>query len=167
MVYRRGRALADREEGSRLNELLFLQKIHGHLGLLALALCLHPWFSLRKATRPGRAARIACYLATLAVVLVNVMGWVVYPDYRIEIKPVLYAADPLLGDLFEVKEHLAWYSLAFAAAGAAVTWFGRDVRDERFRSAIRLTYTFSAALVLVVAAIGVYLSSIRGFAYTL
>jgi len=148
-----------------MNPFLLLEKLHGHIGLMAFALCLHPWFALRRAKRPNRAARVSGYLASLFVALCSVLGWVVYPAYRSDVKPELYRVSAFVGDLFEVKEHLAWYALCFAVAGAALMWMARDRTGVALRRPILVTYTITALLTLAVGAIGMYLASVRGFPY--
>jgi len=101
-----------------MNPLLLLEKLHGHIGLMAFALCLHPWFSLRQRNRPTRGTRIGGYLASAFVALCSVLGWIVYPSYRTDVKPELYRLSARVGDLFEFKEHLAWYALCLALTGA-------------------------------------------------
>lgn len=151
-----------------VNELLVLQKVHGHVALLGIALAFHPFFALRRARRPSRTVRLSGYLATGFAIAMNVLGWIVYPPYREEIKKDLYLAEPFWGDLFEVKEHWAWYSMTLAVAGGVLMWLARDpVLARELRQPIRWTYALSGLLAIAVAVFGILISSIRGFAYTI
>lgn len=151
---------------SLVSELLVLQKVHGHIALLAIALCFHPWFALRRARRPSPAVRLSGYLATGGIVLTSLLGWWIYPPYREEIKAELYLANPFWGDLFEVKEHWGWYSLVLAVAAGVLMWLARDrAQAEGLRQPIRWLYALSGLLALAVGVFGILIASIRGFAY--
>ncbi len=141
--------------------LLLLEKLHGHVGLLGIALCFHPVLSLRKAQRPTRRVRLSGYLALLGLVLGNALGWLIYPEYRQQIRGELYLLG--LSDLFEVKEHLAWYSLALAALGAGLLRASAAEAGPRLRSLIRRVWGAAGALASVSAGLGIYLASVRGF----
>jgi hypothetical protein len=146
-----------------MNIWLLLEKLHGHVGLLAIALCLHPWFALRHARRPARWTRVAAYLATAFVLLVNIGGWIIYPEYRTTAKLDLYRHARWFGLLFEIKEHLAWHSLMLATAGAAITAASVGPQGDSLRPALRWTYLVTAILVATVAVMGIAIASVRGF----
>jgi hypothetical protein len=145
-----------------MNITLLLEKIHGHVALLTIALLLHPAVSLRAQRPLRRATRWSCYLGTIGALLTNAIGWAIYPDYRVALKSAIYALGTLYGDLFELKEHLAWYSLLLALAGGALTTQARSGRSPLNR-ALRLTYILSAVLMIVAASIGIALATLRGF----
>lgn len=146
-----------------MNLMLFLEKIHGHVGVLGIALALHPWFALRKATRPNLPARISAYTASGFILATNVLGWVVYPAYREDVKRRLYAESDMLGNLFEFKEHLAWFCLCLAVIGASLMVRATTKEAAFMRQTLRQCYFGTALLAAVSAAIGIYLSSIQGF----
>ena len=147
--------------------ILFLQKIHGHVALLGIALAFHPVITLSKARALSYRIRLSAYLATLFAFAMNALGWWIYPAYRQEIKRDFYLANPLFGDAFEVKEHLGLYALALALAGALIVFRAPDRPSPETVRTIRWTYGLSATLALIVGAIGIWLSSIKGFAYPL
>lgn len=150
-----------------MSTLLLLQKIHGHVALLGIALALHPVFALRPGLRPTRRVRLAGYLAAAFTVGSNALGWLVYPAYREEVKRVLYAGSRWWGELFEIKEHLAFYALCLSLAGAAQLYAARGDQGPRLRRSIRATWLLVALLSLASGVLGIYLSSVRGFAYGL
>ena len=147
--------------------MLLLEKIHGHVALLGIALLFHPYFALRKARRPSWAARISGYLATGFAVAMNVLGYVIYPEYRRVVKPELYRESVFLGQLFEVKEHLGWYSVCLALAGAVLMAMSTRPGGTDLRGPIRTTYTLAGVLALAVAVMGIYLASVLSFPYEL
>jgi len=97
-----------------------LERLHGHLAVLGLAVLVHPLLSLR--LRPGLSprTRLSAELAALLLGLSYAAGWLLYPSYRQQVKPPLrlHAMDLLLR--FETKEHLALMTLALALGGAVV-----------------------------------------------
>lgn len=142
---------------------LFLEKIHGHIGLLALALCLHPPIALLYARRPSRGTRISGYLAAASVIAVNVAGWIIYPEYRTAVKLDLYRHARFYGLLFEVKEHLAWYAIAPAVAGALALWHADREHGIALRRTIQWLFVAAFVLVASVAVMGVVIASVNGF----
>lgn len=142
---------------------LLLEKFHGHIGLLAMALCLHPPIALRRVRRPSWATRVAAYLATASVIAVNLLGWYIYPEYRNEVKLDLYRYARFWGLAFEVKEHLAWYSMATAFAASVMVWHSHDARGIALRRPISGLYLLTFVLVAITAVLGVMIASINGF----
>ncbi len=141
---------------------LLLQSIHGHLGVLALAACLHPVFSLR-AKRPSARARLSGYLAAALMLLTSASGWWIYPAYRADVKRRLYEASYTAGQLFETKEHLAFFALCLALAGAALLFAADAEHGATLRRPARVCWTLCAACSLAVAVLGVVVSSVAGF----
>ena len=84
--------------------LRIVERLHGHLGWLAVIALLHPAIFLR---RPKRRAPLSVVLATLTVSLTAAFGFVLYPPYRNLLKQRLFVQAPAIGWLFERKEHLA------------------------------------------------------------
>jgi hypothetical protein len=103
------------------------------------------------------------YLASTGVVVTNVMGWMVYPAYRDEVKLDLYRHARSAGVYFEVKEHLAWYALVLAIAGAVLMASATGARGMALRRPIRTVYGLVFVLTLVVGALGVWIASVHGF----
>src|SRR5690606_27653679 len=99
------------------------------------------------------------------LVATNALGWWIYPQYRREIKADLYQASTAWGLSFEVKEHLAWFVLLLAVAGATAMWAAAGRAGVELRQPIRLIYGIAAALTLAVGAIGVFLASVLSFGY--
>lgn len=95
-----------------------LERLHGHLAWLGLAVLLHPVITLRRRAVVSRGARLSVVLAVVLLALPSAMGWWLYPTYRVQVKPtLLHGAVPWLL-AFETKEHLAFFSLALAVGGA-------------------------------------------------
>jgi len=142
---------------------ILLQKVHGYLAFLGIALCLHPWFALRRARRPSRWTRVSGYLASALIVLTNVMGWVIYPAYRDIVKNDIYRHARPVGLLFEVKEHWGWFACALAIAGAAMMWASVGPDATRLRGPVRATYLAVFLFSASVAVMGIYVSTVHGF----
>lgn len=97
-----------------------LERLHGHLALLGLALLVHPLVTLRR--RPGLSRRtlLSADLAALLLLLPYVGGWLLYPTYRGQVKPDLVRDSLPLARIFESKEHLALMALSLVLGGVAV-----------------------------------------------
>lgn len=145
--------------------LLVLQKAHGHLALLAVAACLHPPIALRAARRPAWSTRVSAYAASALVVATNVLGWYIYPDYRETVKLEIYRASHFWGEMFEIKEHLAFFSLCLALAAAIAVFASSDARGVMLRQPIRVLYLLMAMLVSAAGVLGIFISSVAGFEY--
>gem|GEM_PF-1361261 len=98
-----------------------LERVHGHLAVLALAALLHPVVTLGRRKRVTRGTRWAVGAGAGLLLVAYAGGWWLYPEYRELVKPDLPVEVSLL---FERKEHLAWMALALAAGGVGVL-FGR------------------------------------------
>lgn len=134
---------------------LLLRTWHGWLGVLAIALLLHPVVAGRPAT--SRGARWSVGLGIALATAAFASGWLIYPTYRTDLKPALLRLDRPLAAAFETKEHLAWYVLCLAVAGGGLLLVSREpgvVRTARWMLAV------AAALGMVVALIG---SFVGGF----
>jgi hypothetical protein len=141
-----------------------LERVHGHLGWLAVAALLHPAILLRD---PRRRAPLSVALATGLVVLTASLGAYVYPHYRSDLKQRIFLESPAIGWSFERKEHLAVGAVAFALAGCVAHWSARRFGDEAARRTIaRLahrSFVLAFAFALVVAVIGVAVASYKSF----
>ena len=68
-----------------------LERLHGHTAVLGLAVLLHPVITLARGRVLGKGGRWSAALAALLIALPSVAGWLLYPHYREQIKPVLVA----------------------------------------------------------------------------
>lgn len=108
-----------------------LERVHGHLALLGLAVLVHPVLSLGRggALRRGTWVSALAGLALLAPAFG--LGLWLYPAWRERVKPLVVDAAPGLAQAFEVKEHLAWFALVLAAGGLGVLWAAGGLREGR------------------------------------
>jgi hypothetical protein len=143
--------------------LRILERIHGHLGWLAVAALLHPAILLRN---PKRRARLAVGLTTSLVVVTALLGGFIYPEYRARVKQHIFIEAPRVGWLFERKEHLAVGAVAFALAGCiahlSLPLLPEDTRDVAARLAHR-AFVAAFVLALFVAVLGVAVASFKSF----
>ena len=95
-----------------------LERVHGHLGWLGLAVLLHPVITLRLRRGVTRGTRLSVVLAALLMAAPYALGWVIYPTYRASVKPRLLLEARGWALAFETKEHLAFFALALTLAGA-------------------------------------------------
>jgi hypothetical protein len=141
-----------------------VEHVHGHLGWLAAAALLHPAILL---ARRNRRAVLACLLATALATATGFLGFLLYPDYRRAIKPVLFEESPRIGWAFERKEHLAIAAIALAWAGLGAHWSEPRAHDAASRATLRraawLAYAAAAALATAAAILGVLVATHRTF----
>jgi hypothetical protein len=146
-----------------LDPLRFAEHVHGHLGWLAAALLVHPALVLRDRKR---RAHLAVALATVAVTLGGAGGCWLYVAYRAELKQNIFADAPSVGLLFERKEHLAFGAILLAWAGCAA-YFAAPRATSEVRELLRTiafrAFVASAALALVVAALGTIVAVYKSF----
>jgi hypothetical protein len=140
-----------------------IERIHGHLGWLAVAALLHPAILL---ANPRRQARLAVVLAAGVVVVTAGLGVSIYPDYRTQLKPSIFATAPSLGWLFERKEHLAVGVVAFTLLGCvahlALQAFEPGLRPHAARLAHR-AFVVAFVLAAAVAVFGTAVASYKSF----
>lgn len=110
-----------------------LERLHGHLGWLALALLLHPVITLKRRKGLPVWTRRSAVLAATFLFVPFAMGWAIYPGYRRFIKLDLLRQHPQVAMAFETKEHLAAMALCFAIGGAVALQVGG--RSQRGRDA--------------------------------
>ena len=144
---------------------LLLANIHGHILLLAVALCFHPWTALRKATRPAFGTRLTSYLAASLMFAGNALGWYIYPDYRIEVKRHLYLYSEAAGLGFEVKEHFAFFAVVLSIAGAYAAFVSATQRHPSLAPIVRFCFAAAAILGTIAIGLGIWIVSLNGFAY--
>jgi hypothetical protein len=149
--------------GASVDSVRLFEHVHGHLGWLAVAALVHPAVLLR---RPNQRARWAVVAAAAVVTAAGVGGMALYPRYRVELRPPIFAAAPTLGYLFERKEHLAFAALLFAWAGAAA-YFGASTLDGDARRSLRRAahwaFVVAAAFAMSTACLGTLVASYRSF----
>jgi len=144
--------------------LRLLERVHGHLGWLAVAALAHPAILLRN---PQRRARLSVLLATALVVTTALLGASIYPDYRGRLKQRIFLEAPTLGWMFERKEHLAVGVLFFSLVGC-VAHLGVTLCTEPAARVVVARLSHRAFLVafvmaLVTATIGVAVASFKSF----
>jgi hypothetical protein len=130
--------------------LRILEHVHGHLGWLSALALGHPAVLLR---RPRRHVLGVAIAATTLVTIAAALGALLYPSYRVEVKPLLFAATPAVGALFERKEHLGVAALVLAWIGLLALGVARR-RDAAATELGRLAFVAysGAALVAIMAA---------------
>jgi hypothetical protein len=97
-----------------------LERVHGHLALLGLAVLVHPLLSLghRQGLRRGTFLTVVAGLGLLVPAFALGLG--LYPTWRTQVKPLLVDRAPWVAQAFELKEHLAWFALILAVSGLGV-----------------------------------------------
>lgn len=130
-----------------------LQRVHGHLAVLALAVLLHPVISLGRRGL-SRGMRWALGAALAMVSLTYAGGWMAYPTYRSAVKPTLVAEHRGWALAFESKEHLALFCLVLTAAGVGLAWRSRTVAQRR-AARVLLALAWASGALVVVLGVGV------------
>jgi hypothetical protein len=104
-----------------------VERLHGHVALLGLALLLHPVVALIRRPGVGRWTARTAWMGAALLTSTFAVGLWMYLDWRRHIKPGLVHAGDVAWVQFEVKEHLAALCVALAIGGAAVVQVaGRD-----------------------------------------
>jgi hypothetical protein len=141
-----------------------IERVHGHLGWLAVAALLHPAILLRN---PKRRARLAVAFTTSLVVVTSLLGGSIYPEYRARIKQHLFIEAPKLGWMFERKEHLAVGAVTFALIGCiahlSLPVFAEEHTRRTMARLAHRSFVLSFAFAAVVAVIGVAVASYKSF----
>lgn len=141
-----------------------VEHIHGHIGWLAAAALLHPAIMLRN---PKRRAPLAVLLATAFVTVGGLMGVWIYPEYRIRLKQQIFVHAPVIGWLFERKEHLAVGCIAFAWIGCVAHLSCRAFEDDALERTVAVmahrAYVCAFVLCVAVACIGVAVATYSTF----
>ena len=143
--------------------LRIIEHVHGHLGWLAAALLVHPALALRdRERRVDLAVGLAAGLVTVA----SAGGAWLYVAYRERLRQEIFAHSPVVGLLFERKEHRAFGAVLFGWAGAAA-YFAALRAAPPMRRALRTmafrAFGASAVLAVVVAVLGTYVAVHRTF----
>jgi len=145
-----------------VNTLVLLERIHGHLGVLGAAALLHPAILLWRGRPLTPRLRLAVGLGLLMLTAAFALGLYFYGDYRALVKRELFAQNPMVGLLFETKEHLSYAAFSMAWGAAVAAWLAPADSPGLRRAAARV---FAAAFVcaLVVVVLGVWVASTRSF----
>lgn len=126
----------------------FARTIHGHLGLLSAIALLHPAITLTGGAPLRRSTRTSVILATTLTSATVLGGWLLYPGWRDGTKRRLLQEDFAIAQLFETKEHLAWYALVLCWGGGALA-LGTSARTSA-----RACFVLAAGLALLVGILG-------------
>lgn len=108
-----------------------LERVHGHLALLGLAVLLHPVVALGRARRVTWRMQLTADLGAALLVVPFLVGNVIYPTYRSGVKPELLAHAPAAASAFETKEHLAVFAVSLAVAGALTLRMAGQLENGR------------------------------------
>jgi len=140
-----------------------IEHIHGHLGWLAAIALVHPAILLRRARR---RAHWAVGLAVGVVTLAAVLGVIMYPAYRDQLRQPIFAGSSAVGYLFERKEHLAFGVVMLAWAGG-IAYAGASLSEGDARDALRVfahrAFVAAAALAVATAALGTVVAAYKTF----
>jgi alpha-beta hydrolase superfamily lysophospholipase len=142
--------------------LRILEHVHGHVGWLSALALAHPAVLLRRPRRDVFGVAIA---ATALVSVAAALGALLYPSYRTGVKPLLLAATPAVGALFERKEHLGAAALVPAWIGLLALTLARR-RDAATGDLGRLAfvaYSGAAFAAVIAAGAGLIVGAHRSF----
>jgi hypothetical protein len=139
-----------------------IEHLHGHLAWLATAALYHPAIVLR---RPKRRAVGAALGAAALVTVTAALGAAIYPAYRVHLKPAIFAGAPIVGMLFERKEHLGIGAVVLAWAGAVLHLRARDDAwgDRPGARAAFVAFVGAALFATLAASMGVVVAVYRTF----
>ena len=139
-----------------------LQHVHGHVGWLAALALAHPAVLLR---RPERRLFGAAVASTALVTVAALMGALIYPSYRVAVKPAIIAVAPAIGFLFERKEHLGIAALALAWCGLVmyVLAHRREAPRLELGRAAFVSYAGAAIAATLAASGGLIVACYRSF----
>lgn len=139
-----------------------LEHLHGHVGVLAVALLFHPAILLWQGQPLSRGSRWAIYATLAMVVSAFVLGLWIYPPYRDLVRHDLTLMNPGAAVLFETKEHLAWAALAAALGGCLAALLAPRASFGVRRIAAR-AFACAAVLGLAVGVLGIHIASVHTF----
>jgi hypothetical protein len=138
------------------------EAIHGHVGILAMAALFHPALILWSGKPLSRNGKYALAASLTLVTLAFVLGLYIYPAYREQVKPELFATDVRAGLLFETKEHLAWIALV-GALGAGITGLVAPPKAAATRRLAARVFLGAAIACTLAACLGTWIASVRTF----
>ena len=139
-----------------------IEHVHGHLAWLSTAALYHPALLLRK---PRRRAVGAAASAAALVTASAALGAAMYPAYRLQLKPSILAGSPLLGMMFERKEHLGVGAVVLAWTGLVLHLRAReDDGDRPLSRAAFVAFVGAAGFATLAALMGVMVAAFKTFA---
>jgi hypothetical protein len=133
--------------------------VHGHVGWLTALALAHPALLLRN---PRRRAMTVCAAATLLATATGALGALMYPSYRVAIKPALLAANQVAAMSFERKEHFGVAVVVLAWIGLVAHRAARADKGELARVAF-VAYAGAAVLAAITSALGTFVAVEHGF----
>ncbi|MCA9601472.1 MAG: hypothetical protein R3A78_09815 [Polyangiales bacterium] len=142
--------------------LRLLTSIHGHVGVLAIALLFHPAIVLWRGAPLTRASKVAVALSAGFAFAAFACGVALYSDYRTLVRGTLFLESRTAGLLFETKEHAGFMALAMVLGAAATAFLAPRNRPEYRRAAARV-FAAAGVFALVVGGLGTYVTSLATF----
>ncbi len=139
-----------------------LEAIHGHVGVLAMVALFHPALMLWSGKPLSRNGRLALLASLALVVLTFALGLTIYPAYREEVKPELFATNVRAGLSFETKEHLAWIAL-IGSLGAGIAALAAPPKAAQVRRIAGRVFLGAAIACTLAACLGTWIASVRSF----
>ncbi len=133
-----------------------LERAHGHLAVLGLAVLVHPVLSLGRGRGLRRGTWWTALLGLGLLAPAFVLGLGLYPTWRTAVKPGLVQQALPVALAFEVKEHLAWLALVSGLGGLGV--LGAAGGLEEARRCARWLLGVAVACGVVVAALGMWIA---------
>lgn len=146
-----------------LDPVRLIEHVHGHLGWLSAAILVHPAIVLRSRTR---RAHLAVGLSAAFVTVVAGIGVWLYVAYRERLKQGIFMHAPVIGLMFERKEHLAFGAVVLAWAGTAAYFAATratTTTSERLRTIAFRAFCASAAMAIVASVLGTVVAVYRTF----
>jgi hypothetical protein len=145
-----------------------LERVHGHLGWLAVAALAHPAILLRDRRR---RAHLSVALSVGFITLAAAIGVGLYPSYSAGLKPQIFVQDPRIGLLFERKEHLAFGAVVLTWTGAIAYIAALRVQRQQASATLHAelrrlafrAYIGAVALAAIVAALGTWVATYKSF----
>lgn len=126
-----------------------LERIHGHISVLGLAVLLHPVILLPRRKRLSRGTKWTIWLSIALISTAYAMGLWIYPDYRTLIKPRLIAENIQMAYLFESKEHLAFFCVVSVLGGSWMALRSQSASERKMAWVLLLCGWLCGALVAV------------------
>lgn len=134
-----------------------LERVHGHIALLGLAVLLHPVITLWRRKGLTRGTRLSANIAAVFLVVQYALGWLVYPTYRKTVKPGLVQEALPYAMAFETKEHLAIMAVALTLGGVGTLHAAG--RTEAGRKAARVLLLMAWLCGVAVGVMGVVIAA--------
>ncbi len=133
-----------------------LERVHGHLAVLGLAVLLHPVLSLGRGRGLGRGLRWSAGLAAVLITVPAALGAWLYPTYRSQVKPGLLRDRLEVASVFESKEHLAFFTVMLTLAGVGALFLGGG--EPRTRRVARALLAAAWVCGLCTGLMGIYVA---------